>query len=167
MRDSSEGQQSGQTNRIRRNSLIRRVLIVAGTFFVGLGIVGIFIPILPTTPFLLLAAACYARSSERFYNWLLNHRWFAKYIRPYREGDPVKGESLIRFSHMVDHPVLGHFCRPFPYRQSHFDCDRRGRDLLPSFPPHFEGIEGILVFLWVLSLSLPLTPSVPPYFKGE
>lgn len=70
--------------------------MAAGTFFVGLGIVGIFLPILPTTPFLLLAAACYARSSERFYNWLLNHRWFGKYIRTYREGRgiPLKAKAL-------------------------------------------------------------------------
>jgi len=44
-----------------------------GTLFLLLGIVGIFMPILPTTPFLLLATACYARSSRRFYNWLMNH----------------------------------------------------------------------------------------------
>jgi len=44
-----------------------------GTLFLLIGIVGIFMPILPTTPFLLLATACYARSSRRFYNWLMNH----------------------------------------------------------------------------------------------
>ena len=44
-----------------------------GTLFLLLGIIGIFMPILPTTPFLLLATACYARSSRRFYNWLMNH----------------------------------------------------------------------------------------------
>jgi uncharacterized membrane protein YbaN (DUF454 family) len=48
--------------------------------------------VLPTTPFLLLAAACYIRGSERFYNWLINHKWFGKYIRNWREkkGIPVK-----------------------------------------------------------------------------
>lgn len=51
-----------------------------------LGIIGMFVPILPTTPFLLLAAACYARSSDRFLNWLLNNRYFGAYIRNYREG---------------------------------------------------------------------------------
>ena len=63
----------------------KRALIIAGTLSVGLGILGIFLPVLPTTPFLLLAAACYARSSERFYNWLLNNRWFGNYIKNYRE----------------------------------------------------------------------------------
>ena len=71
---------------------IRILLIIAGTFFVGLGIVGIFVPVLPTTPFLLLAAACYARSSQRLYSWLLNNKWFGSYIRNYleRKGVPLK-----------------------------------------------------------------------------
>ncbi|MCL5072483.1 MAG: YbaN family protein [Actinobacteria bacterium] len=67
------------------------LLISAGTFFVGVGIAGIFIPILPTTPFLLISAALYARSSARFYNWLINNRIFGSYIKNYREG---KGISL-------------------------------------------------------------------------
>jgi len=70
-------------------NLSRGILIVAGTLFVGLGILGIFLPLLPTTPFLLLAAACYARSSERFYNWLLKNRWFGRYIKNYLEGKGV------------------------------------------------------------------------------
>ncbi|MDH4068647.1 MAG: YbaN family protein [Dehalococcoidia bacterium] len=64
----------------------RRLLIGAGTLSTGLGIIGIFVPILPTTPFLLLAAACYMRSSERFYRWLINNRVFGAYIRNYIEG---------------------------------------------------------------------------------
>jgi len=63
----------------------RLVLIGLGFIFVGLGVVGIFVPGLPTTPFLLLAAACFARSSKKFYNWLLNHRIFGPYIKNYRE----------------------------------------------------------------------------------
>ena len=71
---------------------LRLLLIAAGTIFVSLGVVGIFIPILPTTPFLLLAAACYARGSQRFYYWLLNNRWFGTYIDNYRQkrGMPLK-----------------------------------------------------------------------------
>lgn len=73
----------------QKNRLSRLALIVSGTFFLGLGIIGIFLPLLPTTPFILLAASCYARSSKRLYNWLLNNRWFGSYIKNYREGKGV------------------------------------------------------------------------------
>ncbi|HEY9187134.1 MAG TPA: YbaN family protein [Bacteroidota bacterium] len=58
-------------------------LIISGSFFIFLGTIGIFIPILPTTPFILLAAACYIKSSEKLYNWLTNNRIFSKYIKNY------------------------------------------------------------------------------------
>jgi uncharacterized membrane protein YbaN (DUF454 family) len=79
-----------------RGTWVRILLIIAGTLFTGLGIVGIFVPVLPTTPFLLLAAACYARSSQRFYGWLLNNKWFGNYIRNYleRKGIPLKVKVL-------------------------------------------------------------------------
>lgn len=71
-------------------------LITAGTLSVGLGILGVFIPVLPTTPFLLLAAACYARSSQKFYDWLLNNKYFGSYIRNYqqRKAVPLKAKVL-------------------------------------------------------------------------
>lgn len=71
---------------------IKGILIVAGTLFAGLGLLGMFVPLLPTTPLLLLAAFCYARSSERFYRWLMTNRIFGDYIRNYREG---RGITLI------------------------------------------------------------------------
>jgi uncharacterized membrane protein YbaN (DUF454 family) len=61
-------------------------LVAVGTLCVSLGVIGIFLPLLPTTPFLLLAAACYAASSRKFYEWLIGNRWFGSYIRNYREG---------------------------------------------------------------------------------
>lgn len=72
--------------------LIKGLLILAGSVFIGLGIIGIFVPLLPTTPFLLLAAACFARGSQRFYDWLMQNRWLGAYIRSYHEesGIPLK-----------------------------------------------------------------------------
>ena len=80
-----------------RTVVKRRILIGAGTLSTGLGIIGIFVPILPTTPFLLLAAACYMRSSERLYRWLINNRIFGAYVRNYIEGKgmPVKIKMFI------------------------------------------------------------------------
>ena len=76
--------------------LIRPLLVAAGSVSVALGIAGIFLPLLPTTPFLLLAAACYVRSSPRLYRWLMNHRWTGDYIRDYREkrGLPLRTKIL-------------------------------------------------------------------------
>lgn len=67
----------------------RGLLIVAGLVCVGLGVVGIVVPILPTTPFFLLAAACFLRSSDRLYRWLLGNRVFGEYIRRCRNGEGV------------------------------------------------------------------------------
>lgn len=61
-------------------------LIFAGTVFVGLGVVGMFLPLVPTTVFLLLAAYCYSRSSKKFHTWLITNRWCGDYIRNYQEG---------------------------------------------------------------------------------
>ena len=74
---------------------VKILLITAGTILVGLGILGIFLPLLPTTPFLLLAAVCYSQSSDRFYRGLLGNRWFGEYIRNYREGRGVPVRTKI------------------------------------------------------------------------
>ncbi|OGO06166.1 MAG: hypothetical protein A2Z76_03045 [Chloroflexi bacterium RBG_13_56_8b] len=74
------------------DALKRHLLIAIGTICLAIGVIGIFTPILPTTPFLLLAAACYLRSSPRFHRWLMNNRIFGSYIRNYTEGRgiPIK-----------------------------------------------------------------------------
>ena len=67
-------------------TVLKVILVASGTFFLVLGIIGIFIPLLPTTPFLLLAAACYARGSKKFYSWLVHNKWLGEYIKNYQEG---------------------------------------------------------------------------------
>ena len=80
----------------RPNRAAGLLLKIAGTVFIIIGGVGIILPLLPTTPFLLLAAVCYARSSERWYRWLLCNRWFGTYIRNWHEGKgiPMKTKAL-------------------------------------------------------------------------
>lgn len=69
--------------------LKKGTLFFFGTIFFGLALVGIFLPLLPTTPFLLLAAMCFAKSSKRFYDWLLNNKYFGNYLKNYQQGKGV------------------------------------------------------------------------------
>ena len=85
------GPVTGSEKMDARARAFRIFFLVAGTIFLGLGIAGIVLPLVPTTPFLLLAAGCYLRGSLRFYNWLLGTRWLGSYIRNYLEG---KGISM-------------------------------------------------------------------------
>ena len=71
-------------------------LIFCGTVFVGLGVLGMFLPLVPTTVFLLLAAYCYSRSSERFHTWLLTNRWCGKYIKDYQEGKGMTAAHKVK-----------------------------------------------------------------------
>ncbi len=73
----------------KKSQIMKIILILIGALSLLLGIVGIVIPLLPTTPFLLLSTACFIRSSERLYLWLLNHKWFGEYIRNYREHKAI------------------------------------------------------------------------------
>jgi uncharacterized membrane protein YbaN (DUF454 family) len=88
IKKSSNVKETKQTP-IVKNIVLRWLLIAIGTICVGLGVIGIFLPVLPTTPFLLAAAWCYARSSEKFYKWLISNKWFGKYIKDYREGKGI------------------------------------------------------------------------------
>ena len=68
---------------------MRQIYFVIGVFFVAVGVVGAFLPVLPTTPFLVLALACFSRSSPRLENWLLNHEQFGPPLRAWREHGAI------------------------------------------------------------------------------
>ena len=71
------------------NPLAKLMWISLGSLFVGLGAIGVIVPGLPTTPFLILAAACYIRSSQRLYDWLISNKRFGPYLKDYREGKGI------------------------------------------------------------------------------
>jgi uncharacterized membrane protein YbaN (DUF454 family) len=68
----------------------KNILKVFGFIFVGIGFTGIFIPVLPTTPFLIVAAACFARSSKRWHEWLLSNKYFGPILMDWREKRCIK-----------------------------------------------------------------------------
>ena len=74
---------------------VKTLLVILGALSLLLGLVGIFVPLLPTTPFLLLAAALWVRSSPRLYDWLLAHRRLGPYIRQFRENRAIPRRAKI------------------------------------------------------------------------
>lgn len=69
--------------------ITRFLLVGVGILALILGVIGIVVPLLPTTPFLLISAACFVRSSDRLYQWLIHHPWFGRTIRNYREHHSI------------------------------------------------------------------------------
>ena len=69
-----------------KQKTIHLLLVISGWLSLILGVIGIFLPLLPTTPFVLLAAACFARSSEKFHGWILAHPYFGKIVKNYQSG---------------------------------------------------------------------------------
>lgn len=86
---------SQESPRAGHRYLPRWLLVGVGVVSVGLGTLGIFVPLLPTTPFLLLAAACFVRSSGRLHHWLMNHRVYGPVIRGYREHRALPASSKV------------------------------------------------------------------------
>jgi uncharacterized membrane protein YbaN (DUF454 family) len=73
--------------------LIRLSLLAAGCASVLLAVLGVILPLLPTTPFLILAAACFSRSSAHFHQWLLANRWFGPTIQQWQDSRTMSRRS--------------------------------------------------------------------------
>lgn len=87
-------QASKKTESKKKGQNVTRALwFIAGMLCLFLGAIGIVLPILPTTPFLLAAAACFCKSSSRMYNWLLNNRWFGEYIKKLQRRQEASNEN--------------------------------------------------------------------------
>jgi uncharacterized membrane protein YbaN (DUF454 family) len=78
-----------------KNKAVKVLLLIVGWLSVVLGVIGIFLPVMPTTPFLLLAAACFMRTSPKFYNWLVGHPKLGKYLVYYLEGKGIPLKAKI------------------------------------------------------------------------
>jgi uncharacterized membrane protein YbaN (DUF454 family) len=81
--------------RAQGRKIVKTLWFIAGTICVVLGAIGMVLPLLPTTPFLLAAAACYYKSSEKMHRWLLTNKWFGEYIRNYTEGRGLTKKTKI------------------------------------------------------------------------
>ncbi|WP_419168233.1 YbaN family protein [Halobacteriovorax sp.] len=77
------------------NQSKRIIYLSFGIAFVALAIIGVFLPLIPTTPFLLLSAYCFSRSSEKYYQWLLNHKIFGEIITDWNKYGVVSIKSKI------------------------------------------------------------------------
>ena len=76
-----------------RSGVSRVLWFSLGFISMTLGLIGIPVPGLPTTPFMILAAACFAKSSQSFYDWIINNRIFGEHVKNYREGNGIPREK--------------------------------------------------------------------------
>ena len=78
---------------LRRSGLSRFLWLILGLLFVAIGLIGVVVPGLPTTPLMILAAACFAKSSQRFYDWVITNKMFGHHVKNYREGRGIPARS--------------------------------------------------------------------------
>ncbi len=74
--------------------VVRTLLITIGLLSLIFGIIGLFLPVMPTVPFLLLSAYCFSRSSKTLHNWLINHRFFGRFVKS-NDGIPMKTKIIV------------------------------------------------------------------------
>ena len=79
-----------------QNKAIKVLLIILGWISIVLGVIGIVLPLLPTTPFILLAGACFAKSSEKFHHWIIHHPLFGPIINNFQNGQGIPRDVKIK-----------------------------------------------------------------------
>ena len=115
---------------------MKYIYLPIGFLSLALGVAGIFLPVLPTTPFLLLSAALFFRSSPRAYQWLLNHKLLGPYIRDFRESRAIPLRAKILALSLLWLTSLHCIFLMFdaPLAESDDACRSRGSDPLSLFP---------------------------------
>ncbi len=78
---------------LNRSGLSRTFWFICGFISMVIGLIGIPVPGLPTTPLMILAAACFAKSSQRFYDWIIHNKLFGHHVKNYREGKGIPRKS--------------------------------------------------------------------------
>ncbi|MFV0284048.1 MAG: YbaN family protein [Castellaniella sp.] len=123
--------------------MIRALLTFLGSLSLALGVLGIFLPLLPTTPFLLLAAFCFLRGSPRMHAWLMSHHILGPYIRDFQTGRGIPLRSkCVTLTLMWVSLALSAWIMPVPWTRWFL--------LIPGI--------GVTIYLW----RLPTRPSGDP-----
>lgn len=81
--------------KISKNYILRYTWLIAGFICTGLGIAGYIIPVMPGTTFIIIALYCFARSNEKWYNKLLNNKYFGQTLRDFKEGKGMSKKAKI------------------------------------------------------------------------
>ncbi len=80
---------------INSNPFIRFFWLTIGLIFMVIGLIGLVVPGLPTTPLMIVAAACFFRSSKRLFNWVISNKYFGKYVKDFRDGKGMPKKAKI------------------------------------------------------------------------
>lgn len=130
-----------------KSDFLRWILICCGWFSILAGVVGIFLPLVPTVPFLLLAAVCFGRSSERFHTWLIEHNHLGPLIRDYLNGGgiPLRAKRIAISMVWVSFPASAFMFVPVVWAKILLIAVAAGITLyllrLPTMPPEEKGSE--------------------------
>ena len=115
-------------------ALYRPVLFVLGSISLFLGAAGLFLPVVPTTPFIIVSAFCFARSSPRLHEWLRNHRWFGPPLRDWEDGGAMRRSTKIFVTLMLLSSLI------YPLFIGEFNWWLRGG--------YIALVAGALLFIW-------------------